>query len=107
MLRLILLCILVTSVYSLSCPCWEEEDKTKYCPPTPTNCPIGLTLGPCGCCLECYKDKGEACGGPWGVLGECGEGLRCEKGFDDLGNDYYYANHKEGVCQPIEPTGLL
>uniref|UniRef100_A0A224X881 Putative venom gland protein n=1 Tax=Megacormus gertschi TaxID=1843536 RepID=A0A224X881_9SCOR len=101
MFRLAVLCVLVVSVYSLSCPCWDEEDPTKHCPPRPTSCPLGYTTDPCGCCPLCYKVEGEGCGGPWQVGGVCGEGLRCEKGVDSDPDDYMYANHMAGVCEPI------
>uniref|UniRef100_A0A1W7R940 Venom protein n=1 Tax=Hadrurus spadix TaxID=141984 RepID=A0A1W7R940_9SCOR len=102
MFRLILFFISVASVYSLSCPCWREPDKTKYCRPPPTNCPLGLTTGPCGCCLQCYKDNGEACGGPWQIIGKCGKGLRCVKETNVGKPKRYYINQMEGVCKPID-----
>uniref|UniRef100_A0A224XGG1 Putative venom gland protein n=1 Tax=Megacormus gertschi TaxID=1843536 RepID=A0A224XGG1_9SCOR len=97
MFRLAILCVLVVSVYSLSCPCWQEIDKTKYCRPRPASCPLGYTTDACGCCPVCYKVEGERCGGPWGVYGRCGEGLRCEKGAGISSDD----NQREGVCEGV------
>nr|API81343.1 venom toxin [Hemiscorpius lepturus] len=98
MLRLVLLSTLVVSIYSLSCPCWRERDKTKFCGPPPTDCPLGTTHDACGCCTVCFKVQGEVCGGPWNVRGVCGEGLYCKKEVVvEEGFDQY-----DGVCEPKE-----
>uniref|UniRef100_A0A224XBI2 Putative venom gland protein n=1 Tax=Megacormus gertschi TaxID=1843536 RepID=A0A224XBI2_9SCOR len=102
MYRLAILSAFVVSVYSFSCPCWnwQEEDKVKYCPPAPTDCPLGITTDMCGCCSECYKVEGELCGGMWGMLGKCGEGLTCEEIQQSNPGDFYDV-YMDGVCKSI------
>nr|API81345.1 venom toxin [Hemiscorpius lepturus] len=79
-LRLALICLLGSCVYSLSCPCWRDrENLDKYCGPPPEECALGQTFDACGCCKVCFKTEGEDCGGPWKVYGKCGEGLTCAK----------------------------
>ena len=31
----------------------------------------------CNCCDACAKQKGESCGGLWGMKGKCDKELRC------------------------------
>ncbi|XP_068596050.1 IGFBP domain-containing protein [Brachionichthys hirsutus] len=40
-------------------------------------CRGGVTTGVCGCCPACARVEGESCGGAWGYLGKCAEGLLC------------------------------
>ncbi|CAG7732656.1 unnamed protein product [Allacma fusca] len=55
------------------------------------DCPWGLTLDICGCCLLCSRGEGEPCGG---AVGTCAQGLRC-------------LNHprklQEGICVRPNP----
>nr|API81346.1 venom toxin [Hemiscorpius lepturus] len=97
MFRLVLLSSLAVTIYSLSCPCWEQEDKTDYCGPPPTDCPLGTTSDVCGCCPVCYKVLGESCGGMWGTMGQCGPGLFCKRDVESSENEYTYEN-SDGVC---------
>lgn len=60
----------------------------------------GEVLEPCGCCKVCAKAEGEQCGGPFGISGECGEGLRCEVEKQDV-EDPYTIIALEGTCVKI------
>jgi len=73
MIRLVFLAVCVAAVHSLSCaPCGAEPCQNPVC------CESGLyTTDACGCCLTCAKGEGQSCGGPFGVSGTCGQGLRC------------------------------
>lgn len=82
----------IFSIYSLSCPCLWDKTYRSHCK-VPENCPVGLTKDACGCCDVCAKAKGEACGGPWFLLGRCGKGLKCIRE-----NPEY--SHSNGICQP-------
>ena len=64
--------VVIPTVDALSClPC-----ESVQCP-TPVNCNGGTVLGICGCCRECAKVEGEACGGHWEEVGRCDSGLTC------------------------------
>ncbi|GAA6096682.1 cysteine-rich motor neuron 1 protein-like isoform X1 [Tachysurus ichikawai] len=41
------------------------------------NCLGEKVLGMCGCCYVCAKQLGESCGGLYGLIGTCDQGLRC------------------------------
>lgn len=58
---------------AVSCaPCGAPADC-----PGELQCGGGTTPDLCGCCLECARGAGEACGGPYFVEGRCDEGLVC------------------------------
>ncbi|KAF2354279.1 hypothetical protein FHG87_014961 [Trinorchestia longiramus] len=93
------LCLVAASFWEtegLTCfPCYETVCED------PVGCKWGTQSGVCGCCtvcrpvgvqcaevvcrpvgvqcaeVVCRPGKGEQCGGPWNVYGECGEGLAC------------------------------
>ncbi|XP_013373972.1 PREDICTED: insulin-like growth factor-binding protein 7 [Chinchilla lanigera] len=51
------------------------------CPPLPPRgCPLGETRDACGCCPECARAEGEACGGAGAGRGHCAQGMECVKG---------------------------
>ncbi|KAI4897410.1 hypothetical protein NFI96_024484 [Prochilodus magdalenae] len=83
---LLVVLLLVETNWALSCgPC----DKASC--PTALQCPGGQVLDVCRCCYECAKQKGEICGGLWGLSGTCDQGLRCIK--------HGRGRHSEGVCR--------
>ena len=41
------------------------------------NCLGGHTPDPCGCCPQCARVVNETCGGQFGSLGTCDQGLTC------------------------------
>ncbi|KAL8202808.1 UNVERIFIED_CONTAM: hypothetical protein K2H54_025786 [Gekko kuhli] len=51
------------------------------CPPLPARgCPLGPVRDGCGCCLQCARGEGEACGGgAGGGWGRCAPGLECRR----------------------------
>ncbi|NXH22273.1 IBP7 protein, partial [Bucco capensis] len=54
-------------------PCELEQ-----CPALPARgCPLGRVRDACGCCWQCGRGEGEACGGAAG--GRCAPGLECVK----------------------------
>nr|XP_034953289.1 insulin-like growth factor-binding protein 7 [Zootoca vivipara] len=61
-------------------PCALSE-----CPPLPTRgCPLGKVHDGCGCCWQCARGEGEACGagspsGPAVGWGRCATGLECRR----------------------------
>ncbi|XP_057312226.1 venom protein 302-like [Hydractinia symbiolongicarpus] len=59
--------------HSLSCfQCNLTECKQPMCKG-------GIVKDPCQCCNVCAKVRGEECGGPWDIHGECDQGLYCKK----------------------------
>ncbi|XP_047923748.2 insulin-like growth factor-binding protein 7 isoform X2 [Anser cygnoides] len=54
-------------------PC--EAEKCPALPPR--GCPLGRVRDACGCCWQCGRGEGEACGGFGG--GRCAAGLECVK----------------------------
>ncbi|XP_067132118.1 venom protein 302-like [Centruroides vittatus] len=94
LLRLAIFCVLIYSIYSLSCPCHTMKDLRDSCK-IPENCPAGLTLDACGCCKVCAKALDEKCGGPWETSGRCAKGLSCIKP-ENLPE--YQKWQAEGVC---------
>ncbi|XP_067138365.1 venom protein 302-like [Centruroides vittatus] len=100
MLRFVILLSLIGSLYALSCPCWDwtKEQVKNWCPDI-TQCPLGLTHDPCGCCQECEKDEGEKCGGPWFTSGRCGTGLKCQTdGGAEVSDKDYWGTLEDGTC---------
>ena len=61
----------------------------------PEDCPGGLGLDPCQCCLECARIVNQTCGGKHGFLGRCDSGLRCTIQPD---NGQAITGHEEGIC---------
>ncbi|XP_060092341.1 insulin-like growth factor-binding protein 7 [Heteronotia binoei] len=50
------------------------------CPELPARgCPLGQVLDGCGCCPQCARGEGEACGGGAGGWGRCAAGLECRR----------------------------
>lgn len=71
---MLLLFFLYILPFSRSITCsWCE---TATCAPL-TNCPGNVGYDVCNCCNECLKQLGDECGGPFGALGTCDEGLQC------------------------------
>ncbi|KAL7638945.1 UNVERIFIED_CONTAM: hypothetical protein RMT77_010479 [Armadillidium vulgare] len=101
MLRFVLLfilCNIITSTEAVSCEC-----DFAHCPVVDnTSCKRGVTQDVCGCCTICAGDVGEHCGGPWGLFGNCGEGLECKQGrCPDTVNEvqcYMYHLTEPGTC---------
>ncbi|KAF7688948.1 cysteine-rich motor neuron 1 protein precursor [Silurus meridionalis] len=82
----LLIILLVKNTLTLSCSsCSEIKCRTDL------KCPGGKVFGACHCCLVCAKQKNEVCGGLWGLLGRCDEGLVCEVKGRKL--------YEGGVCQ--------
>lgn len=54
--------------------------EAARCPPLPPRgCPLGRVRDGCGCCWQCGRGEGEACGGGGGAGGRCAPGLECVK----------------------------
>ncbi|KAM6402239.1 insulin-like growth factor-binding protein 7 isoform 1-T1 [Pluvialis apricaria] len=55
--------------------------EAARCPPLPPRgCPLGRVRDGCGCCWQCGRGEGEACGGGGGGAGgRCAPGLECVK----------------------------
>lgn len=45
----------------------------------PRGCPLGRVRDACGCCWQCGRGEGEACGGGGAAGGRCAPGLECVK----------------------------
>ncbi|XP_076031877.1 venom protein 302-like [Oratosquilla oratoria] len=69
-------------VNALRCSC-----ETVRCMYVNTSlCLVGHGLDPpCFCCTVCWKNLGEACGGPDGNHGRCGQGLKCKAKQGEVG----------------------
>ncbi|XP_067132120.1 venom protein 302-like [Centruroides vittatus] len=90
------LCILsFVASASLNCvPCKDVE-----CNRVPSDCPVGVTKDPCGCCGVCAKNLGEPCGGPFNSYGTCGIDLVCDLGdFPPNEDPRDYADAPIGKC---------
>uniref|UniRef100_A0A1V1WBG2 Putative venom protein n=1 Tax=Superstitionia donensis TaxID=311983 RepID=A0A1V1WBG2_9SCOR len=82
-----------TSSMALSClPCYERE-----CEPLPAHCPAGIGKDICYCCPVCAQAENEECGGPWDMLGRCGDGLTCVKEEDDYIDEF----NRGGICKKV------
>lgn len=54
--------------------------EAARCPALPPRgCPLGRVRDACGCCWQCGRGEGEACGGGGGAGGRCAPGLECVK----------------------------
>uniref|UniRef100_A0ACB8ERP8 Insulin-like growth factor-binding protein 7 n=1 Tax=Sphaerodactylus townsendi TaxID=933632 RepID=A0ACB8ERP8_9SAUR len=78
------------AAFALLCSAWPSLAQTSEgcppcaparCPPLPARgCPLGQVRDGCGCCLQCARGEGEACGGgPGGGWGRCATGLECRR----------------------------
>ncbi|XP_030848650.1 uncharacterized protein LOC587887 isoform X2 [Strongylocentrotus purpuratus] len=93
----------------LSCICHEdiypltpEEWRAQNCP-VDVQCPAGSQViwDICYCCKsECSKSEGDECGGEWGEVGTCGDGLECYIEEPDT-SEY---RPPIGNCVPLKPT---
>ncbi|KAG7314418.1 hypothetical protein KOW79_021721 [Hemibagrus wyckioides] len=78
--------------------------STFVCEPcSSTGCPElkclgGKVLGACGCCYVCAKQLGEKCGGLYGLIGICDQGLRCLLPPQEVNVTVTIIYHV-GVCQ--------
>ncbi|XP_056020805.1 cysteine-rich motor neuron 1 protein-like isoform X2 [Ostrea edulis] len=91
-LILFVMCISHAGVDALKCtPC-----NLSACPDPPTDCPRGTILDVCGCCQVCGKDINETCGGPFEILGKCGDGLECAL-TSEVGDPI--TGSEKGVCR--------
>lgn len=50
--------------------------------------------------------KGEECGGPWGIYGECGEGLECRQDHCPPGEQDLECYHHYLTGQPVLALNL-
>ena len=85
------LCIFYTST-ALKCLACSQQICKK-----PEGCRGGIVKDACNCCDTCAKISGEVCGGPWDILGKCGDQLQCVKNPKE-GEDSF---NVEGICKPI------
>lgn len=60
--------------YTSSCPPFPCDQSS--CPDV-GDCGYGMVKDPCGCCDVCGQGPGARCGGPYSILGKCGDGLVC------------------------------
>uniref|UniRef100_T1JJC5 IGFBP N-terminal domain-containing protein n=1 Tax=Strigamia maritima TaxID=126957 RepID=T1JJC5_STRMM len=63
---------------------------------TPTDCAGGTTKDACGCCLTCARLANETCGGKFGLLGECDQGLVC---LLKIQSGQPITGDEEGMCK--------
>lgn len=64
------------------------------------NCLGEKVLGMCGCCYVCAKQLGESCGGLYGLIGTCDQGLRCVLPLQQV-NETMTIIYHVGVCQGV------
>ncbi|XP_047665502.1 cysteine-rich motor neuron 1 protein-like isoform X2 [Tachysurus fulvidraco] len=62
------------------------------------NCLGEKVLGMCGCCYMCAKQLGESCGGLYGSIGTCDQGLGCVLPLQQV-NETMTIIYHVGVCQ--------
>lgn len=91
------------SLQALHCPPCERV----HCTPRRAlrlQCKGGLTTGICGCCPACARTAGESCGGTWGYLGKCDEGLVCvfQDPAEGTADTDRHGVCKEGKGPPLE-----
>lgn len=83
-----------------------RSSSTFVCEPcSSTGCPElkclgGKVLGACGCCYVCTKQLGEKCGGLYGLIGICDQGLHCLLPSQEV-NVTVTIIHHVGVCQGV------
>ncbi|XP_062589466.1 cysteine-rich motor neuron 1 protein-like, partial [Saccostrea cucullata] len=93
-LALCLMCTSYAGVGALKCtPC-----NPSMCPDPPKNCPRGTILDVCGCCQVCGKNVNETCGGPFEIVGKCGDGLECALTSEVGGS---ITGSEKGICREI------
>ena len=79
------------SLLAFSCgPCKLDE-----CP-DPGVCRGALTEDACGCCFQCARVENETCGGQYGLLGRCDEGLVC---YITPKHGNPITGHEPGICK--------
>ncbi|XP_041351860.1 cysteine-rich motor neuron 1 protein-like [Gigantopelta aegis] len=93
------LCVMVTvlvlpSALAINCGVCDPDQCL-----TPRECRRGSTIDLCGCCSVCAKEVNQSCGGKYGLLGKCGEGLQC---FISPPIGRPISGQEEGVCKEIE-----
>ncbi|XP_023234354.1 insulin-like growth factor-binding protein-related protein 1 [Centruroides sculpturatus] len=76
----IVLCIffcagLLLCVETRKCPRCDKNHCQKK---RDSDCPAGLVLDKCNCCLVCGKTLNQRCGGGYRNYGKCGRNLVCK-----------------------------
>lgn len=69
--------------------------QVDQCGPPPEDCPGGLAPDPCGCCPVCARGLNQTCGGQYGILGVCDQGLTC---VITPANGQPITGHEIGLC---------
>lgn len=69
--------------------------KLDECP-DPGICRGSLTEDACGCCFQCARVENETCGGQFGLLGRCDEGLIC---YITPKHGNPITGHESGICK--------
>ena len=69
--------------------------KLDECPES-GNCRGALTTDACGCCFQCARVENETCGGQYGLLGRCDEGLVC---YITPKHGNPITGHEPGICK--------
>ncbi|GFR81047.1 cysteine-rich motor neuron 1 protein [Elysia marginata] len=72
---------------ALSCDICDRSKCTNI-----TDCPGGMVLDVCHCCMLCARVANESCGGTFGILGKCDRNLHCFIRHPDSPN-------QEGICK--------
>ncbi|XP_034156701.2 uncharacterized protein LOC113531215 isoform X2 [Pangasianodon hypophthalmus] len=94
-----LVVLVVKNSSALSCvPCY----LLSGCPEL--KCPGGKVIGLCGCCYVCAKQLDERCGGLYGLIGTCDQGLQCVLPPQEV-NETVTIIHHVGVCQAKTTPG--
>lgn len=90
-----LVVLVVNNGLALSCtPC----HLVPSCPEL--KCTGGTVPGLCGCCIVCAKQLNERCGGLYGLIGTCDQGLHCVLPPQEV-NETVTIIHHVGVCQGL------